>query len=312
MKSGGYTNGPNINFRPPRPCVVGERDQRAMQPQPRYTSGIKPAYQLRYNWTGWPSSGSLPPLPSGEPWEAALAGWESDGVRFLECGEPSDSLQLVCSVRPDVSPELFTSRVKGRLQHAYRQAGTPVAFSRKVAFRGIGDNTSQAVLNYVRDQLNRADLADPRYMESMRTHHHHDPECRLDEPVETERGRYWYNLHLVLVVAGRYRMGSEDMPPKIHDACLGTARKHGYYIAEMSVMPDHLHLALKGNPAESPECVALAFMNNTAYKLGLMFWENGYYVGTFGEYTMRAVRSREASSPTARGRGGRVEGTERL
>ena len=33
---------------------------------------------------------------------------------------------MTFSVRPDVAPTFFTARVKGRLQHALRAAGTPV------------------------------------------------------------------------------------------------------------------------------------------------------------------------------------------
>ena len=56
-------------------------------------------------------------------------------------------------------------------------------------------------------------------------------------------------------------------------------------------MPDHLHLALGSKPNESPEQIALRYMNATAEGLGhVRLWQSGYYVGTFGEYTMAAVR----------------------
>jgi hypothetical protein len=50
-------------------------------------------------------------------------------------------------------------------------------------------------------------------------------------------------------------------------------------------------LALRGNVEETPEAIALALMNNLAYALGQRpVWRCGYYVGTFGEYDMNAVR----------------------
>jgi hypothetical protein len=59
-------------------------------------------------------------------------------------------------------------------------------------------------------------------------------------------------------------------------------------------MPDHLHLALRGNIEHAPETIALSFMNNLADALGQKpVWQCGYYVGTFGEYDMNAVRVRE-------------------
>ena len=56
-------------------------------------------------------------------------------------------------------------------------------------------------------------------------------------------------------------------------------------------MPDHLHVALRGNIEQSPHEIALAFQNNLAYALGRgKIWQDTYYVGTFGEYNMRAIR----------------------
>ena len=59
-------------------------------------------------------------------------------------------------------------------------------------------------------------------------------------------------------------------------------------------MPDHLHVALRGNVAESPAEISLAFMNNTAFVMGQnAIWQQGFYGGTFSEYDVRALRGRE-------------------
>ena len=74
-------------------------------------------------------------------------------------------------------------------------------------------------------------------------------------------------------------------------------------------MPDHVHLALRGAFEQSPEDVALSFMNNLAHMLKLgAIWRPGFYMGTFGEYNMRAIRESvrtEASLPATRIAGGR-------
>ena len=72
-------------------------------------------------------------------------------------------------------------------------------------------------------------------------------------------------------------------------------------------MPDHLHVALGGDVRSSPEEVALAYLNNLAYVLGQnRVWQDAYYVGTFSEYDMNAVRlmAEESSSPATQGRRG--------
>ena len=61
----------------------------------------------------------------------------------------------------------------------------------------------------------------------------------------------------------------------------------------IAVLPDHLHLALRGAVEQSPEEIALGFLNNLAYVLGQRpWWQAGYYAGTFGEYSMAAVRQK--------------------
>ena len=86
-------------------------------------------------------------------------------------------------------------------------------------------------------------------------------------------------------------MDADRFAPTVRDTCRAVAVKHNYGISTLSVMPDHLHIALRGSPGHSPEEIVLRFQNNTAWKLGQMrFWEHNYYAGTFGEYTMHAVR----------------------
>ena len=96
----------------------------------------------------------------------------------------------------------------------------------------------------------------------------------------------------------------------IRDGSFRIAAKKGYRIGSVSVMPDHIHLALRGNISHSPEQIALAFQNNLTYmaRKGAM-WRPGFYVGTFGEYDMEAIRRRQraqSASPATRGGGGRM------
>lgn len=239
------------------------------------------AFHLRYGWTAWPSTGTSFPTKIAWPVEA----WETDGLHLLEYQGGADVIQLVVSAAPRHAPVTIAQRLKGRLQHALRAEDTPCVFSRKVALRAIGDNTRRVVECYIDEQLQRADLADPHYREALLEHAFNNPNVKLAEPSETNSGRYWYNLHLVLVTDHRYRMSSETAG-RIASACRLSS------VARGTVMPDHLHLAIKANPKESPECVARAFQEITARAVGMLgFWKDTYYVGTFGEYGMKAVRS---------------------
>ena len=180
----------------------GAKDTRPQES--RYTAhNLRPAFSLHYDWTGWPTAGTiLPPQTATIAREAAFL-WEKDGLRLLNPHATTEKVQILFSVIPKVSPTFFCQRVKGRLQHALRKCGTPVDFSRKVSFRSLGENTSEVVENYILGQVGKADFADPRFRKTMRRFTVVSKDVRPAEPSESNSGRYWYNLHLVLVAAER-------------------------------------------------------------------------------------------------------------
>lgn len=161
-------------------------------------------------------------------------------------------------------------------------------FSRKVAFRGIGENHTFEVENYIEKQVEKEQFADQRFSEMLRRFSVVDSAVMLDEPSESNSGRYWYNLHVVLIVASRSRIRSVDDFTKLDRTLQATAEKHQYGLAARAWMPDHLHVALRGNIEESPGEIALSLMSNTAMGQNAI-WQHGFYAGTFSEYDVRAV-----------------------
>jgi REP element-mobilizing transposase RayT len=263
---------------------------------------------LRYTWCGWLSSGDVNAL-SDDNWNALDSAWETDGFHRLERKFVDDKILLTFSTRPNVTPVLLAARAKGRLEHALRNShDTSVAFSRKVAVRSIGENTTDDVEKYIHSQVRTEEFDDPRFAELLQRFTVEDSSVDLSVPSESRSGRYWYNLHIVLVTDGRWRIVDEASLRTIRDGSLRIAAKKGYAVSALSVMPDHLHLALRGAIDDSPADIALAFQNNLAYMLRKgAIWRPGFYVGTFGEYNMNAVRQAvlvEAHSPARQaGRG---------
>jgi hypothetical protein len=195
-------------------------------PIPIYNSdNITPAYHLRYTWTGWPTAGTgFPPKPPDDLFETLDVAWQSDCLRRIATNWLSERIQFTFSTIPTVSPILFVSRVKGRLQHALRLLGLPVKFSRKVSFRAIGDNHTHDVERYIRSQVDKEQFVDHRYAEMLKRFTISDPEVVLTEASESNSGRYWYNLHVVLVVESRARIRSEAAFSKLDRSIKNTAR----------------------------------------------------------------------------------------
>lgn len=268
-----------------------------MAPQPHYVAeDIDPNYRLYYDWTGWPSQTSLPPEPDSPLFDALADQWEGDGIRPLEWNWDDDQVQLCASVEPSVTPVTCAARIKGRLQHALRKANTPVKFSRNLSVLTVGESNSERVETYIEEQVDREELADPSFAEFLEQFTVCNTAVDLSEATKTGSGRYWYNLHIVLVYRDRYRITDEDSLATLRDGSLKIADKKGHRIASLAVMPDHLHMALRGDVSQSPEEIALGFMNNLAHLMGqVMLWEPSYHVSTFGAYDMWAIRSGQSS-----------------
>jgi REP element-mobilizing transposase RayT len=258
------------------------------------STNLVPVHRLHYAWMGWPTEGTLlPPLSmalSGSGANADLTqAWATDGLTCVSDTWSPQQVQLVFRVAPGVAPVAFTQRVKGRLQYALRRNGTPVAFSRKVGMRALGANIGTTVQRYVREQLEHVDLADPRYAQRLAEASREDLAVDLAVPAQTDSGRYWYNLHLVLVSAGRYRVGPElhigDWSATVRAAAAG----NGCAVRALAVMPDHVHLALRGNITLSPVEIGVLFQNALAKIAGGRVWQDMFYIGTFGEYSLCVV-----------------------
>ena len=275
------------------PCRLVRQERKTGGPTPSalyIPHNLTPACCLRYDWTGWPTAGTaLPPQTAAIAHDVAGL-WKQDGLRLLEVHATPEKVQLLFSVTPQTSPVFFCTRVKGRLQHALRKKGTPVDFSRKVSFRSLGENITREVQGYLRKQVGKEGFADPRFEKVMRAFTMVCDNVALAALSESNSGRYWYNLHLVLVVADRFRITNPEKLGQLRDAAFAVAAESGYRIAALSVMPDHVHMAVRGNIECSPEIIALAFQNGLARAAGCRMWQDGYYVGTFSEYDLDVIR----------------------
>jgi hypothetical protein len=75
------------------------------------------------------------------------------------------------------------------------------------------------------------------------------------------------------------------------DMIQGVCRKRGYLLAEAGIVANHLHMAIGCDIEDTPEAVAMCFLNNLAYAHGMQaIYRFGYFVGTFGDFDLGALR----------------------
>lgn len=257
-------------------------------PEPIYTAAnCEAAYKLNWSlsvfWTSMP--------PASATWLEALGKvTEPDGVRILEHRLLKNNVsQFLISTRPEVAPAALVRSIKGRLQHLVRSL-LPKAFRRNYGLRSIGDAGADVVEGYVRRQTAHHPMADDRMQrrfESLSI----DGGADLKTPRISGHAQFLYNLHLVLVHQDRDKEVRAAILERRRLRVLAIAAKKGHLIGSGQLLADHLHVMLGCKLTESPQQVALGYMNNLAYTEGMKpLFEFSYYVGTFGEYDLDAVR----------------------
>ncbi len=234
--------------------------------------------------------------------EACESAWQRDGIRALEWSVMGDQIQVLFSTRPEVRPDVLAARAKGRLQHVLRGEEVTDSFKRNFCLQTVGGAKSADVDRYLREQLQHGDFADPRYREGLASLAYSDPGLVWDEEQQTGSGRYVLAFHLVFVTTGRWRMPWETAV-KVQRALMNAAVDSVWRLAKLSMMPDHVHLAVKGGVSKSPVEIGEEIREVTSKAVGTAgFWMPTWYMGSFGKYGMGAVRAHP------RDRGGRSRG----
>jgi hypothetical protein len=257
--------------------------------EPLYTpDNCKPAYQLRWSLALF-AKASLPPA---DRWLNRLKGnVERDGVRLLEHRfETPDVWLFLLSTTPAVAPPQIVKSVKGRLQNLVGDT-LPRAFRRNFSLASVGHVRREVVEGYVADQLGHHRMADARVQQQLTGFQFTFPDVDLSQAQFSSHGRYIYNLHLGLVHQARWCEVRRDRLEITRDMIFRTAQKKEHRLSRVSLFADHLHVTLGCGYEQSPEDVALGYMNNLAYAHGMEeLYCYSYYVGTFGEYDMGAIR----------------------
>jgi len=271
-------------------------------PSPIYTpESCHPTFRLNWSlsifWTI--------PIPDPSWLNGLRAALQPDSIRILNHMTPRDRVsQFLLGSGPSLSPADVVRLVKGRLQHIIR-AVHPKAFHGNYFISSVGEVDRETIEHYVSSQLGHHRMADPRVQEKLQPFQFADPAVDLSAIQATSHGQFISNLHLVLVNHQRWMEIADDALGALRDIIMKTSVKHGLRLAAAGIFPDHLHLAVGCTALQSPQEVALSYMNNLAYAQRMRpIFEFGYYAGTFGEYNLSAIwrRTHEQKNGTGKKR----------
>ena len=160
---------------------------------------------------------------------------------------------------------------------------------------------TDTIQKYVATQLDRSGLADPRYINQLDSLKYTNELICLKNPQIVTHGRYWINMHLVLVVAGRYRLRGQALLKGVRESLIGWGNdqlnplrkieERGVPgIRSFSIMPDHLHLVIRAPIDQSPHTILENLWQRLNSRAGFFLYSDEVYAGTFSEYSIGAIR----------------------
>lgn len=221
------------------------------------------------------------------------------GLRLLDLG--ADERDLICqiSLPPQESVATAASKCKGRLSKWLRQRHPGRLLGKGYLAYTVGDTTSDAVTGYLEKQgdhhgYTRRPLP-PVLVETSAQ----DNQAHLEAAHSVSLLRY----HLVFGTAYRKGIFTQTEARGVLAAWHSLEGKEQFSLLKASFVPDHVHLAVQTHPAVKPLALAIELMNTAQVVMFEQFpeiiirygsnrlWENGCYIGSFGDVTSRAVQN---------------------
>ena len=95
------------------------------------------------------------------------------------------------------------------------------------------------------------------------------------------------------VTEGRFRIGTEDFLDKVRAGVFTWAEETGCRLKAFAPMPDHVHVATRGNPERSPRELGEALWKSLNRAAGCRLMSDRVYAGTFSEYGLGAILKRK-------------------
>lgn len=278
-----------------------------MKPSPHFRH-LESAYQLHFYLCF--KTPYLHPLFAGPEVSGFIGNIVEDvsdrhAYHLLDAQISSDHLRLVLSLKPEQAVARAVQMYKGNISRQFSLAYSELLGKYKLS--------RPLAAGYFARSCGKADVETVRtYVEQQAVHHgyrgrwtasltYHNPQFRSPA----------FNLHhsvcclayqVVLVTKSRAGLFDECVARSLFPYLEVIAKKRGFAIDRISLMPDHLHLIMEGRPEISVADYALSIMNNTQCWMMKKYygvlkatscwdvWQPSFYAGTIGEYSTAEMR----------------------
>jgi hypothetical protein len=180
-----------------------------------------------------------------------------------------------------MSPASLVQRLRGRLQALLRPLA-PQALTDRDLLQSVGHITADDIAAFIQQQRQVIrEPALPRHAVSYSEFRWQDAQVNLVKPQVHQNRPYWYNLHLFLAFAEVDCHLTQEQLSVIWSSIrqIAERKQHALKLAEISATA--IHCYLRGRLSESPEQIALGYLNGFADALGQSrAFHNNYWVAT--------------------------------
>jgi len=118
---------------------------------------------------------------------------------------------------------------------------------------------------------------------------------------KTSHVTYDVNYHFVFVPKYRKKLLKEGVRGELRSLLYKVAKEYGWWIEELEIMEDHVHILLSAPPKYSPAQIMQTAKSITAKRMFAQFpelteelwagefWADGYFVSTVGDDVTKEV-----------------------
>ncbi len=229
---------------------------------------------------------------------------ERFGLHVLVCESSPTEVRALVSLRPAESVSACASKLKGQVSRWLREAlgaAQPLDLLSKGYFACTSGKSERAQVE--------------RYLSSQGEHHGYAQ--RVLPPLHVEKGglseaeeamlqakhaHVVLQFHLVLATWRRRGVFAAEEARAVTAAWRGLQGSLRFALRKVSFVPDHVHVAVRLHPAESPAALVVALMNEAQKVIWECFpeaaigarverlWQPSAYIGSFGDLATPKVR----------------------
>ena len=228
---------------------------------------------------------------------------EPYGINVLELATTSTEFQAMLSLTPTESASTAASKSKGRiskwLTDHQSKSNSDTKLARGYFALTLGEPDSKSVNDYLEKQSEHHGydqrVRPPIFMQSF----HYDNEKRKE--LATDHASTLLRYHVVLATWHRHGIFIDETARCITERWLEL--HDGFLIDKVSIVPDHVHIALTLHPTQSPINVVAALMNtsqdlmwdrfpNVVIKASVeRLWQPSAYIGSYGALSSKAIKA---------------------